>query len=101
MGGLTITCAPRHSRIYTQSISTGGAGVSLQRVSDDGRLEQLTTLRDILAVSIDECESSRDLAALSRQYRETIREIESIESGEDDGDEIASIILRHRKPNTD
>jgi hypothetical protein len=75
--------------------------MSLQTVSDDGRLEQLTTLRDILAASIDNCDSSRDLAALSRQYRETIREIESIESGEDDGDEIASIILRHRKSDSD
>ena len=75
--------------------------MALRSASDDGRLEQLTMLRDILATSIDECESSRDLAALARQYRETIREIETIESGEDDGDEIASIILRHRKPSTD
>lgn len=75
--------------------------MALQQASNLGRLEQLTTLRDILASSIDECDSMRDLASLSRQYRETIREIESIESGEDDGDEIASIILRHRKPNTD
>ena len=71
--------------------------MALQQASNLGRLEQLTTLRDILASSIDECDSMRDLASLSRQYRETIREIETIESGEDDGDEIASIILRHRK----
>lgn len=75
--------------------------MALQKVSSLGRLEQLIELRDILAASIDGCDSMRDLASLSRQYRETIREIESIESGEDDGDEIASIILRHRKPNTD
>jgi hypothetical protein len=71
--------------------------MTLTDASNEGRLEQLTKLRDILAASIDECDSMRDLASLSRQYRETIREIESIESGEDDGDEIASIILRHRK----
>ena len=75
--------------------------MALQNMSTSGRLEQLTELRDILAMSIDECESMRDLASLSRQYRETIREIETIESGEDDGDEIASIILRHRKSVTD
>ena len=75
--------------------------MSLGSMSEAGRLEQLTELRDILAESIDACESMRDLASLSRQYRETIREIESIESGEDDGDEIASIILRHRKSDTD
>lgn len=71
--------------------------MALQNMSTSGRLEQLTELRDILAMSIDKCDSMRDLASLSRQYRETIREIETIESGEDDGDEIASIILRHRK----
>ena len=75
--------------------------MALQTVSDSGRLDQLIELRDILAASIDKCDSMRDLASLSRQYRETIREIETIESGEDDGDEIASIILRHRKPDTD
>ena len=75
--------------------------MSLIDASNEGRFEQLTQLRDILASSIDECESMRDLASLSRQYRETIREIESIESGEDDGDEIASIILRHRKSGAD
>lgn len=75
--------------------------MSLRDVSGDGeRLEQLTALRDILAASIDNCESMRDLAALSRQYRETIREIDAIESGEDDGDEIAAIILRHRESGT-
>ena len=74
--------------------------MALQDKAQAGRLEQLIELRDVLALSIDVCESMRDLASLSRQYRETIREIESIESGEDDGDEIASIILRHRKPDT-
>lgn len=75
--------------------------MTLEDKSSAGRLEQLTELRDVLAKSIDHCDSMRDLASLSRQYRETIREIEAIESGEDDGDEIASIILRHRKPDTD
>ena len=38
------------------------------------------------------CDSKRDLAALSRQYRETIKEIEEIEGANNDGDEIAQIL---------
>lgn len=56
------------------------------------RLEQLKTLVSILAKQIDGCDSLRDLASLSKQYRETIREIEEIEGVTDDGDEIAEIL---------
>lgn len=59
-----------------------------------GRLEQLVALRDTLACAIDSCESMRDLAALSRQYRETIREIEEIEGASDNSDEIADILAQ-------
>lgn len=75
---------------------------SLSRVTEGGdRLEQLKQLSRILADSIDMCDSMRDMAALSRQYRETIREIDMLENGEDANDEIASIILRHREPAAD
>lgn len=57
-----------------------------------GRLEQLTELREILACAIDECGSMRDLAALSKQYRDTIREIEEIEKAGGTDDEIAEIL---------
>lgn len=56
------------------------------------RLAELKTLARILAERIDICESTRDLPALSRQYRETIREIEEIEGVKDDGDEIADLL---------
>ena len=56
------------------------------------RLDQLIALRDRLAEAIDTCESMRDLAALSRQYRETIREIEEIEGASDRNDEISEIL---------
>ena len=56
------------------------------------RVEQLKALRDILAEAIDECSSMRDLAALSRQYRETIRELEEIEGTHDDNDAIGDIL---------
>lgn len=56
------------------------------------RFDRLIELRDILESAISECDSKRDLAALSRQYRETLREIEEIESEEDNSDEIAAIL---------
>ena len=57
-----------------------------------GRVDQLTALRDRLADAIDNCESMRDLAALSRQYRETIKEIEEIEGTAGDNDEIGELL---------
>ena len=69
----------------------------LYTVSRKGnRLKQLKKLRDTLAKAIDECESMRDLAALSRQYRETIREIEDLEGGAQDGDEIGDLLAERR-----
>lgn len=62
------------------------------------RLTRLKELRDKLETAIENCESMRDLAALSRQYRETIREIEDIEGTYDDEDEIESL-LAERKAN--
>lgn len=56
------------------------------------RVEQLKTLREILAEAIDNCNSMRDLASLSRQYRETIRELEEIEGTTHDNDEIGDIL---------
>lgn len=44
----------------------------------ENRLDQLIELRNTLAMAIDKCESMRDLAALSKQYRETLKEIEEI-----------------------
>lgn len=58
----------------------------------DGRLERLVSLRDKLENAIDECDSKRDLAALSRQYRETLKEIEEIEGASNGEDEIDKIL---------
>ena len=41
---------------------------------------------------------TREFAALARQYRETIREIDEIENGEDADDRAAQLVKRHRKP---
>ena len=67
-------------------------------VDGNDRLEQLKQLAKILAENIDMCDSMRDLASLSRQYRETLAEIDALENGEDSDDEIAALILRHREP---
>lgn len=63
------------------------------------RLEKLKELEADLHELMSKA-NSRAYPALARQYRETLREIDEIEGGEDD-DEIAAIILRHRKPSTD
>lgn len=64
------------------------------------RLEKLKALEQTL-LDMMETANSRSMAALARQYRETIYEIDLIEGGEDEDDEIATIILRHRQPGTD
>lgn len=40
--------------------------------------------------------NSRAYPALARQYRETLREIEELEDGDDDGDPIAGIIANRQ-----
>ena len=70
--------------------------MALSEVSED-RLGQLVELRGVLAAAIDACESMRDLAALSRQYRETIREIDELQNGEDGDDRASDIVKRHRQ----
>lgn len=70
----------------------------LYTVSRKGtRLDQLKKLRDTLASSIDKCESMRDLAALSRQYRDTIREIEEMEGAPNDDDEVGAILAQRQQ----
>lgn len=63
-----------------------------------GLLDELLELKSILAAEIDMCESARDLAALSRQYREVVRDIDEIQNGEDGDDRAAQLVKRHRKP---
>lgn len=65
------------------------------------RLVALRALAERLAGEIDQCTVPRDLAQLSKQYRETMAEIEALDNGEEEENEIASIILRHRKPGAD
>ena len=74
----------------------------LEKVNSD-RLTQLKALLERLAVAIDGKPGARDLASLVRQYRETLREIEDIEGGIDESDEIQKILSSRpdRQSNTD
>lgn len=56
------------------------------------RLKRLIKLRNKLSKAIDECDSKRDLAALAKQYRETLKEIEEIEGTEGNHDDISEIL---------
>lgn len=60
------------------------------------RLECLKALSDVLAEQIDNCDSSRDLPQLARQYRETIKEIAEIEGAKVENDEIGEILSRRK-----
>ena len=75
----------------------GGRVESIEMSVGKGRLAELVALRTRLAQEIDVCESVRDLAALARQYRETIREIDEIQNGEDGDDRAAELVRRHHQ----
>ena len=64
----------------------------MTEITNGTRLEQLKELLRILADEIDKRPGARDMAQLSRQYRETLREIDEIEGGMDPDDEIAEIL---------
>lgn len=65
-------------------------------VVDAPRVDQLKELLRILAEQIDSKPGSRDMASLARQYRETLKEIEEIEGGGNNDDEIG-ILLESRE----
>lgn len=49
-----------------------------QAAKKNSRRETLIALRDKLAVSIDSCESGRDIAALSKRLMEVMGELDSL-----------------------
>lgn len=68
-------------------------------------LECLQALANRLADEIDACKAgnvddAKVLPGLARQYRETVIKIDALESGMDNDDEIATIILRNRQSNS-
>lgn len=66
---------------------------SMVEVTRDGtRQEQLRMLSLVIAERIDNGGDSHSMAQLSRQYRETLRELAELESDDDNSDPIAGII---------
>lgn len=63
------------------------------------RLAKLRKLELKLRRSLESCDE-KSVAAIARQYRETIREIEEIE-GVDETDEISGILNGDGEPDTD
>lgn len=69
----------------------------MQEIANKGsRLEQLKALLRVLAKAIDDNPGARDLAQLSRQYRETLQEIENIEGAGESDDEIGEILSERK-----
>lgn len=71
-----------------QPESVAGAAAS------NDRLATLVALRNTLARSIDECESMRDLAALSRQMTDVLAQIDAVAPPEQKGDAVDEIAAR-------
>lgn len=81
-------------------------GAMMDAVADYDRLTGLKALAESLAKDIDGLDmADKDeiklKPQLARQFRETLREINEIEGGVDEDDEIAAIIVRNRKPTSD
>lgn len=58
------------------------------------RLAKLKKLEKQLRLLLDKCSDEKAVAGIARQYRETLREIDEIESAKEDNDEIASILQK-------
>ena len=59
---------------------------------DGTRIEQLKALALVIAERIDNGGDSHSMAQLSRQYRETLKEISELESDDDNSGPIAGIL---------
>ncbi len=64
----------------------------MQDKTNSSRLEQLKELLLILASEIDDKPGARDMASLSKQYRETLAEIAQLEGEGNADDDIAALL---------
>ena len=53
---------------------------------------KLKALAELLAKEMDKVKYSKDLPPLAKQYRETIREIEELDGGAKEEDELADLL---------
>lgn len=70
----------------------------MKDIVNTDRVSQLKALLGILADAIDSRPGARDLASLSKQYRETLAEIEALEGNAPKDDQIEEL-LKNRKAN--
>lgn len=70
----------------------------MKDIVNTDRVSQLKALLEILADAIDSRPGARDLASLSKQYRETLAEIEALEGNAPKNDQIEEL-LKNRKAN--
>ena len=61
-------------------------------VVNKARIDQLKALLAVLADKIDSNPGARDMAQISRQYRDTLREIDELEAVDDGIDKIGEIL---------
>lgn len=70
----------------------------MKDIVNTDRVSQLRALLKILADAIDSRPGARDLASLSKQYRETLAEIEALEGNAPKDDQIEEL-LKNRQAN--
>jgi hypothetical protein len=70
----------------------------MKDIVNTDRVSQLKALLGILADAIDSRPGARDLASLSKQYRETLAEIEALEGNAPKDDQIEEL-LKNRQAN--
>ena len=70
----------------------------MKDIINTDRVSQLKALLGILADAIDSRPGARDLASLSKQYRETLAEIEALEGNAPKNDQIEEL-LKNRQAN--
>jgi hypothetical protein len=58
----------------------------------ENRLGKLKALAELLAREMDAVKYSKDLPPLAKQYRETIREIEELDGGTKEEDELTDLL---------
>lgn len=61
-----------------------------------GRLEGLRALRDHLAAAVDDCDSKRDLAALSQRLMDVLEQIDGLAGSVADSSPADEIAARRR-----
>jgi hypothetical protein len=71
--------------------------MSLTEEAPKGRLAGLIALRDRLAAEVDGCESSRDVAALSRQFSDVLLQIDELAVDADSAPKTGKDMLEQRR----